>query len=85
MRSKIKNIFSISQLYDNYGMFRGMRRIKLYRNVYYSDETSRTNRLQNICRIRINLYSKNIMRAENIHYYQTKSLQERAKNVRRYL
>lgn len=82
MRSKIKNIFSINQLYDNYGMFREMKRIKLVRNVYYSDGTSRTNRLQNIYRIRINLYSKNIMRAENIHYYQTKSLQERAENVR---
>ena len=82
MRSKIKNIFSINQLYDNYGMFREMKRIKLVRNVYYSDGTSRTNRLQNIHRSRINLYSKNIMRAENIHYYQTKSLQERAKNVR---
>ena len=82
MRSKIKNIFSINQLSDNYGMFREIKRIKLYLNVYYSDGTSRTNRLQNICRSRINLYSKNIMRFENIHYYQTKSLQERAENVR---
>ena len=82
MRSKIKNIFSINQLYDNYGMFREIKRIKLVRNVYYSDGTSRTNRLQNICRGRINLHSKNIMRAENIHYYQAKSLQERAENVR---
>ena len=82
MRSNIKNIFSINQLYDNYGMFRGMRRIKLVRNVYYSDGTSRTNRLQNICRGRINLYSKNIMRAENIYCNQAKSLQERAENVR---
>lgn len=82
MRSKIKNIFSINQLYNNYGMFKEMKRIKLYRNVYYSDGTSSTNRLQHMYCSRINFYSKNLTLGDkNVRDNQIKSLQERVENV----
>lgn len=82
MRSKIKIIFSMKQLYLTCGVFDELKNVKSYKNVYYSDGTSSTNRLQHMCRSRINFYSKNLTLGDkNVRDNQIKSLQERVENV----
>lgn len=84
MRSKIKNIYSIKQLTNTCGMFKEMRMIKLYRNVYYSDGTSRTNRLRERFSYRITLDDERSTLKDRIYINrgcQIKSLQERVENV----
>lgn len=85
MRSKIKNIYSIKQSINTCGMFKEMRMIKLYRNVYYSDGTSRTNRLRDRFSYRITLdYERSTTLKDRIYINRgcnIRPLSEKAKNV----
>lgn len=84
MRSKIKNIYSIKQLINTCGMFKEMRMIKLYRNVYYSDGTSRTNRLRTRYSYRITLDYERSTLKDRIYINRgchIRPLSEKAKNV----
>lgn len=72
----------MKQLYLTCGVFDELKNVKSYKNVYYSDGTSSTNRLQYMCRSRINFYSKNLTLGDkNVRDNQIKSLQERVENV----
>lgn len=86
MRSKIKIIFSMKQLYLTCGVFSELKNIKSYKNVYYSDGTSRTSasiRLSNAGTIaRLLKYQKALtLRNRGIYDNRIKPLSERTKNV----
>lgn len=83
MRSKIKIIFSMKQLYLTCGVFSELKNIKSYKNVYYSDGTSRTSRLSNTGTIaRLLKYQKALtLRNRGIYDNRIKPLSERTKNV----
>lgn len=83
MRSKIKIIFSMKQLYLTCGVFGELKNIKSYKNVYYSDGTSRTSRLSNTGTIaRLLKYQKALtLRNRDIYDNRIKPLSERTKNV----
>ena len=83
MRSKIKIIFSMKQLYLTCGVFSELKNIKSYKNVDYSDGTSRTSRLSNTGTIaRLLKYQKALtLRNRDIYDNRIKPLSERTKNV----